>query len=167
MGVAFYHRGLGDLALARGDWDEAHEQYRAYLGWAATGDTWSRIYALCGVGRAEMGLGRLDPALGRFREALRLAVDSGRRDTVSLPVACLAHLAAAQGRAATAARLAAAVVNSPLTWIETREWAAPLAGEKESEGEGALGPMVAALLGVEGETAEAWVAGVDHLVISQ
>lgn len=149
MGVAFYHRGLGDLALARGDWDEAHEQYRAYLGWAATGDTWSRIYALCGVGRAEMGLGRPDPALGRFREALRLAVDSGRRDTVSLPVACLAHLAAAQGRAATAARLAAAVVNSPLTWIETRGWAAPLAGEKGRPGDLEIGEVAGRLLAGE------------------
>jgi tetratricopeptide (TPR) repeat protein len=153
MGVAFHHRGLGDLALARGDWLDAQEHHRAYLEWGESGDTWSRIYALCGLGRAELGLGRSEEARGRFHEALRLAVDSGRRDTVSMPVACLAHLAAALGRAEEAARLAAAVVDSPLTWIETREWVRPLAEETARLGDGRLemGEVVGRLLvGEEG-----------------
>lgn len=152
MGRAFYRRGLGDLALGRGDWAEAHMHHLTYLDWATTGDTWSRIYALCAVGRAEIGLSRPDTALGRFREALRLAVTSARRDTVSLPVACLAHLAAAQGHAATAARLAAAVVNSPLTWIETRDWMRPLAGEN-------AGPAIEAVAGWLSESEAATVTG--------
>ncbi len=167
MGVAFHHRGLGDLALAAGRWAEARAHHQTYLDWAVESDTWSRIYALCGLGRAEMGLGSADEALGHFRAALRLATRSGRSDTVMLPVACLAHLAAARGRAATAARLAAAVVNSPLTWIETRDWARPLAdaarplaGEQGSGGAGEIGDweigeIVERLLAAEQHNGEA------------
>lgn len=128
MGIAFHRRGLGDLALARGEWTEAQDHYNAYLDWATGRDTWSHIYALCGVGRAELALGRREEALGRLRDALQMAVGSGRLDTIPMPVAGLAHLAAAAGHAQLARRLAAAVVNSPLTWIETRTWARELAG---------------------------------------
>jgi tetratricopeptide (TPR) repeat protein len=128
MGVAFHRRGLGDLALARGEWSEAHDHYSAYLEWAVGRDTWSHIYALCGASRAEIALDRREEALGRLREALHMAVGSGRLDTIPMPVAGLAHLAAAAGHAGLARRLAAAVVASPLTWIETRTWARELAG---------------------------------------
>ena len=80
------------------------------------------------MGRAELALGRREEALGRLRDALQMAVGSGRLDTIPMPVAGLAHLAAAAGHAQLARRLAAAVVNSPLTWIETRTWARELAG---------------------------------------
>lgn len=157
MGIAFYRRGVGDLALARGDWNDAREHHHAYLAWAAAGDTWSHIYALAALGRAEMGLGRPDAALGRFREALRLAVSSGRSDTLSYPVACLARLAAAQGRGDLAARLAAAVVESPLTWIETREWARELVGEQEPAGGDSLETLVKRLAAIDDQTAATWL----------
>ncbi len=91
QGRAFYRRGLGDLALGREAWAEAYEHHQAFLDWAGGRDTWSHIYALSGVGRAAIGLGRLDEALGYLRRALALTVSGSRRDTVSLPVACLAH----------------------------------------------------------------------------
>jgi predicted ATPase/class 3 adenylate cyclase/tetratricopeptide (TPR) repeat protein len=171
QGVAFYRRGLGDLALARGEWAEAYEHHAAYLDWGENRDTWARIYALCGLSRAAVGLGRHDEALGRCLAALRLAVDSGRHDAEALPVACLAHLAAA-GRPALAARLAAVVVASPLAWIETREWVRPvaqaveLAGEQEKEGAGEMEALVGRLLAVEGETVEEWLGALERILIN-
>jgi tetratricopeptide (TPR) repeat protein len=169
QGLAFHRRGLGDLALAAGEWGAAYDHHRAFLDWAESRDTWARIYALCGLGRAAVALGRPDESLARFREGLRLAVDSGRHDAEALPVAGIAHLAAALGHPALAARLAAAVVASPLAWLETREWAQPvaqavvLAGEQGSRGAGEMASLVEKLLGVEGETADTWLAAVENL----
>lgn len=161
MGLAFYRRGLGDLALARGDWAEAETHHRAYLDWAITGDTWSRIYALCGVGRAEMGLGRSDAALGRFREALGLAVSSARRDTESLPVACIAHLAASAGHPALAARLAEVLLASPLTWNETRQWISALTPNRREIGLEERAGLINRLHQTTGETVETWLAAAE------
>lgn len=157
QGRAFYRRGLGDLALGREAWAKAYEHHHAFLDWADGRDTWSHIYALSGVGRAATGLGRLDEALGHLRRALALTVSGARRDTVSLPVACLAHLAAAAGRADLAGRLAAAVAASPLTWLETRAWVRRWAGEPERAGAGEMAEIVRRLMAVEAETVEGWL----------
>jgi len=167
QGEAFYRRGRGDLALVAGEWDAAYEHHAAYYAWADGRDTWASIYALCGLARASVALGRPDEALGRLRTALHLAVASGRRDTEALPVAGLAHLAAAVGRPALAARLAAAVVDSPLTWIETRRWMAAEikrleTGRLEIEGL-AMGEIVARLMAVAAEGIE-WLLAIEAAV---
>ena len=162
MGTAFYRRGLGDLALARGEWTEAHEHHLSYLEWAAARDTWSHVYALCGTGHAEIHLGRHEAALGHFREALNLAVSSGRLDTIPMPVACMAHLAGAAGEDVLAARLAAAVIASPLTWIETRSWASKLTGQgtipADDVGPGDLETLAKRLAQVDDSDLTHWLA---------
>ncbi|MCB8935803.1 MAG: hypothetical protein H6663_10090 [Candidatus Promineofilum sp.] len=158
QGRAFYRRGLGDLALGRGAWAKAYEHHRAFLDWADGRDTWSHIYALSGVGRAATGLGRLDEALAYLRRALSLTVSGSRRDTVSLPVACLAHLAAAAGRADLAGRLAAAVAASPLTWLETRAWVREWTGEPQQEAPPVMSELVGRLMAAEAETVEEWLS---------
>ena len=169
QGEAFYRRGRGDLAQAAGEWDAAYEHHAAFHAWADGRDTWARIYALCGMARAAVALDRPDEALGRLRTALHLAVASGRRDTEALPVAGLAHLAVAVGRPALAGRLAAAVVASPLTWIETRQWMAAEAGEQGSGGAGemrtelTMGEVVERLMAVEVEGIE-WLLAVEGVV---
>lgn len=167
MGLAFYQRGLGDLALGREDWAEAHERHSAYLNWANKEDTWSHIYALCGVGRAEIGLGRHDEALAHFREALQLAVSSRRRDTVSLPVACLARLAVESGHSALAGLLAAAVVASPLTWIETREWVRDIAAAETPDIPDDWSAAVLRLLAAGGDTPGDWLATLERNLIQE
>ena len=159
MGLAFYQRGLGDLALGRGDWQEAYERHNTYLSWAGSEDTWSHIYALCGVGRADMALGRPDNALTHFRDALKLAVSSRRRDTVSFPIACMAHLAAEAGHPALGGRLAAAVIASPLTWLETRAWVDKIEGSRDLDIGGVeIEEIVNGLLAEEEKTVADWLA---------
>jgi tetratricopeptide (TPR) repeat protein len=172
QGLAFHRRGLGDLALAAGEWAAAYDHHHAFLDWAEGRDTWARIYALCGLGRAAVALGRPDEALARCREALRLAVDSGRHDAEALPVAGIAHLAAALGRPALAARLAAAVAASPLAWIETRAvaQAVVLAGEQgmhgpeKTQGAGEMAALVEKLLTVNGDKLETWLTSLEALL---
>ncbi len=187
MGLAFWHRAQGEMSLYQGGragdgraaahYAAAADHFRAYLDWTlAARNTWSRTYALCGLGRVALAVGARDDALPHFREALALARDSGRRDLEGLPLACVAHLAAAAGHAALAARLAAVVVASPFTWLETRAWVAKMAGlpgsgEAEDrvaelhapDGDEAertadeMGAIIDALLAVAGETAAEWL----------
>ncbi|MBP6786005.1 MAG: hypothetical protein KA170_00350 [Candidatus Promineofilum sp.] len=163
-GRAFYRRGLGDLALGRGTWAEAYEHHRAFLDWADGRDTWSHIYALSGVGRAATGLGKLDEALSHLRRALSLTVSGARRDTISLPVACLAHLAAAADRPALAARLAAAVAASPLTWLETRAGVRGLVGDAAVPDPDERQAVVKRLAAITEESTDAWAAAAEAVV---
>jgi tetratricopeptide (TPR) repeat protein len=134
LGLGFYHRGLGDLALAGGDATAgaaaAQDHFRRYLEKAQeTGFSWSEAYALYGLGRAAIGLGRLDEAIAHFRSAIQLAETTGRNDVFSLPLAGLAHLALAAGNPQLALVLSTLVECSPFTWNETREWIDALAAE--------------------------------------
>lgn len=123
LGVGFYQRGLGVLALGRNDYAAAYDHFRRYLDAAlAEGLVWSQVYALCGMGRSAASLDRCAEAVGHYREALRLASGSERHDLVGLPLAHLADLAQRQDSPATALAIAAQVLASPLTWMETRAW---------------------------------------------
>ena len=189
MGLAFARRAQAELELYDGlhaagperaaHFSAADDHFRAYLAWTLEArNTWSRTYALCGLGRVELATGALDAALEFFREALGLARTSGRRDLEGLPLACVAHLANAAGHSALAARLAAAVIASPFSWLETRAWVAALAGQEqrgaaelESRATGAgeaardvMGPVIDGLLAVEGATAAGWLAAAAEAV---
>jgi predicted ATPase/class 3 adenylate cyclase/tetratricopeptide (TPR) repeat protein len=123
LGTGFYWRGLGDLALMAGDAEAAYAHFGRYLEIARrAGFTWSEVYALCGQARAAVDLGRLDEARAGLDEAARLAAGSHRNDLSCLPLAGRAYLAAAEGDAETAGRLAREVLDSPLSWYETRRW---------------------------------------------
>jgi predicted ATPase/class 3 adenylate cyclase len=140
MGLAYYHRGMGDLALIRGDELLSHagsidsdddfviaiSHFRNYLEWAELGNTWSRVYALCGLAKAALGLGEIVDSLDYLRQALTLVASTMRHDLEGLPVAGLAHLAHRAGEAELAAQLASAVLLSPHTWLETQNWILPL-----------------------------------------
>ncbi len=123
LGIGFYHRGLGDLALAQGQYTAAINHFRRYHTIAQEQRfSWSEAYALVGLGRAALGLGRYDEVLNSFREALQLSEITGRNDISSLPLAGLAHLALATGKSDLALTLATAIQSSPFTWNETCRW---------------------------------------------
>jgi predicted ATPase/class 3 adenylate cyclase len=178
MGLAYYHRGMGDLALMRGI--EAREQnpaeatdafvaaighFRQYLEWAELGNTWSRVYALCGLGRASMGLDQFDDALGYWRQALQLVNASHRHDLGGLPVASLAHMAAAAGRTNLAAWLSHSVFAAPHTWLETRAWVQPLFDSFDPPETIPLDEMIARLASIPHEKAEAWLQAAGQSVL--
>lgn len=182
MGLAYYHRGMGDLALMRGDelrlspgaGDEAEAyvaaiaHFRNYLQWAEHGNTWSRVYALCGLGRAASGLGDLDQALAHFQQALGLVAASQRHDLEGLPIACLAHLAGRAGMDQLAGRLAAVVIASPHTWLETQAWVAPLIPEASrldiTTFDGDLGTVLRRLAQIDTATAIDWLANAEATI---
>jgi predicted ATPase/class 3 adenylate cyclase len=178
MGVAYYHRGMGDLALMRANPDgdqslsEAANAYvaaighfRQYLEWAEMGNTWSRVYALCGLGRAYMGLEQFDDALGYLLHALQLVNASHRHDLGGLPVASLAYMAAAFGRPELAARLAHSVLAAPHTWLETRAWVKPLTDLFDPADTIPLETMIAELASIPHEKADAWIQGAGQAVL--
>lgn len=130
LGLGFYQRGLGDLALTQGNYSAALDHFQRYRTIAQEQRfTWSETYALVGLGRAALGLGRHDNALNYFREALQLAEITGRNDISSLPLAGLAQLALATGLTSLALTLAVAIQASPFTWNETCQWVERIAAE--------------------------------------
>ena len=190
MGLAFCRRAQGELELhhattaANAERAAAHlaaaaAHFQAYLEWTLDArNTWSRVFALCGLGRVALAGGDHDAARERFHEALVLTRASGRRDLEGLPLGCVAHLAAAAGHPPLATRLATTVTASPFTWLETRQWVGELAAEGSRAGAGQrtsgragevsdeaagggqdeMGMVIDALLAVEGPTTAEWLS---------
>lgn len=129
LGIAFYNRGLGDIALMEGDFEMARERFELYLELAKTDShLWSMAYALSGLGRAEVALGNLALANQHLRESFELAYYISR-DLCMLPLYGLAAWLAASGEPARAIELAAFVANYHLSWHETRRLAGELIAE--------------------------------------
>lgn len=191
MGLAYYHRGMGDLALmygdelrARPDSTDSSETYvaaignfRTYQEWAELGNTWSRVYALCGLSRAALGLGETGDALHIIRQALALVGASVRHDLEGLPLACLAHLAHQSGATELAGRLASIVSASPHTWLETRAWIKPLLGDQFQPDEppfagsrafdGDMGNFIRRLAALPEMSTEDWLAKAAETIPTQ
>jgi tetratricopeptide (TPR) repeat protein len=120
-GLAFYHRGLGDLAQARGDFATAWQEFEGSLELAReVHHDWAAAYACCGLGRAALGLGQHTSARERFVEALRDSRDPG---LTTMALAGLAALQAATGAFEDAVELSSFVVQHGATWNETRQQA--------------------------------------------
>ncbi|MDT8306292.1 MAG: NB-ARC domain-containing protein, partial [Anaerolineae bacterium] len=130
-GYTFYHRGLGDIALTRGNFLDAQLQFQASLRHAqARGNEWALAYAWCGMGSASVGLGHVEMARQHFLEALQRAVAAGERGITLFVLAGITALFALSGEDERATELGAFVLEQPLTWRETREWLqAILAGD--------------------------------------
>lgn len=123
LGLGFVQRGLGELALARGECEAAHEHFHAYLATAEQAQSgWSRMQALCELARAGTGMGRLDEAFGYLARALRAAELVFWRELAVLTVAALAEWSLGAGRPQLSLALGSAAAAHPLTWVETRRW---------------------------------------------
>ena len=71
----FLQRSLGDIAQMSGDYLTALKHFEASLqGAKETNHEWAQIYAICGIGRAEITLGDTGAAQTHFSQALHTAI---------------------------------------------------------------------------------------------
>ncbi len=125
FGMAYYHRGMGELALAAGDFDQAQTHFRQSVEiLRAAHHRWTLAYVLSAAGRAASGAGDIASAQQMLTEALDTAIHLGQHGLMMVPLAAIAAWLQAAGHAAAALRLAAFVAHHWATWHETRQQAA-------------------------------------------
>jgi predicted ATPase len=156
----FYHRGLGDIALARNDFPDAGNHFEDSLKYARLANhDWGMSYALTGLGRAAIGLGDHQAARAHFLEALQRARKADEGGIALLALGATAEFFADRGAAKQAYELAAFVANHHVSWRETRERATAVQeGVKAS-----LAPDLAAATGEHSRKLEVW-GEVDRLI---
>jgi non-specific serine/threonine protein kinase len=107
LGVPLFH--LGTMACFEGDHERAQQLLSQSVPWLEANQDWyRRCHALFMRGFAALGLGRRDEARAFFDESLSVALDL--RDWWAVPIVLegYANLAAVQGQAERALRLAGA-----------------------------------------------------------
>jgi len=121
IGNSFYYRGIGDVALARKDYQLAQENFvkSADLARAAK-HTWMLIYALNGLGKTQVALQNLDLAGRHFNEALELSSRVKDKGIALVVMAGVAELLTSLGQAQEAIELGSMVENHFASWRETK-----------------------------------------------
>jgi len=117
----FYARGMGDYSLAMGDSLAAVDYFQESLRRSLElSHHWAKGYALCGLGRAYLGVGRLAEAEHIFLEAVQHTQEIAGKDFSMIPLVGLANLRNVCGDPEQALLLAVFVEQYNLTWLETR-----------------------------------------------
>ena len=124
-GAAWSLNQQGDIAREQGDADAAAEFYqRALEAFREAGDRWGCARSLADLGHVCCQKREYEAALAAFREALTVFAELGHKRGVARSLEGSACLAAAQGHAARALKLAAAaahlrqLIGVPLTQAE-------------------------------------------------
>lgn len=141
LGVAYYFRGLADLALADGRNAEAMQHfdtcYQIVIGELTFGQRifheWTRAYVLSGQGRVAARMGRWDEARAFLVEALRLAHKQAESGLSLIVIVSLALFYREQKMWVQAARLAAFALENQATWYEFRELSRSILSEARAQ----------------------------------
>ena len=124
IGLGFYHRGLGDVALINGDLETAHQEYLQALGYHEREQRGNREWGLALIhsrlGILLIKLGKLDDARHHLQTALDLAVGRTNPDLKALPLAGIARWLLVNGSAKEAIELTSCVASKPTTWNEIK-----------------------------------------------
>jgi predicted ATPase/DNA-binding SARP family transcriptional activator len=129
-GLAFYHRGLATLALEAGQLDEAQQQFERSVELAREiRHLWTLAYAFSGLARVALARGEPEAAGAPLREALAVSIPAADLSIVLVVLAAAAEWRLALGDADGALELTALIVDQPMCWHETREYA-----ERTAEG---------------------------------
>ena len=125
--MIFYHRGLGDIALASGDYAQAYSQFEESFEHAINLNfVWGAVYSQAGIGRAAVTLKNFDAATKYLSQGL-LAVITTRDDGLALVVlAACAEFCADHGEIDQAFELCCLVTGHFAAWRETKTQAAVL-----------------------------------------
>lgn len=120
-GLAFYERGLGEIALSQGHYGEAQERFQASLKEAEeTGHDWAKAYALTGLGRVATFEADYEAAQLYLDEALALTWATHEQGITQVILAAMANLYAAMGDLDRAIKVGQQVINAPTAWNETK-----------------------------------------------
>jgi tetratricopeptide (TPR) repeat protein len=121
IGSSFYYRGIGDVALARKDYQMAEENFAKSAELARVAKhTWMLIYALNGLGKTQVALQNLDRAGWHFEEALELSSRVKDKGIALVVIAGVAELLTSLGQAQEAIELGFMVENHFASWRETK-----------------------------------------------
>lgn len=128
FGLAYWERGLGDLALTAGRFEEAlgHFERSYQLMRGRPLEVWSQAYVVCGASRACIAFEHLEEGLSWLREGILIVTKPYLSMLRSHYLFAAAELAWAAGRAGLSAALCGRVTSDPLTWNETRGLASRL-----------------------------------------
>ncbi|MBK8988958.1 MAG: AAA family ATPase [Chloroflexi bacterium] len=122
LGLVYYHRGLGDLALMGQDWAAACAHYDQAL--EAMHDTyhpWGQGYIYTHYGLAQIAQGEFAAARRCYQAAVHYVMVLGDKGVTLMALYGVANLLAAEGDLAGAVALAAFVQFHLAAWWETRE----------------------------------------------
>lgn len=142
FGESYYERGLGDLALAAGDFAAAVGHFTTARALASEypDQFWSQLYVTIELARALVGRGQLDEALEQLCSVMPTARASVLKGLHPGLLTAVAEMALATGRAEAAGILCGLVAAHPMTWNETRATTARLAAQARATlGEAAAG----------------------------
>jgi ATP/maltotriose-dependent transcriptional regulator MalT len=123
---------LGDIALARGEADEAFQRYRESLD-VVEDFEWLQVDAWCSMGEAYLVLGDIAQSKQHLLTALDLAVRSEAMDELLNTLRATAQLAAETGETEWAVGLLAHVLGHPRSDIRVRTRAKALLADLDSK----------------------------------
>jgi tetratricopeptide (TPR) repeat protein len=125
LGLGFYHRGYGEIALMQGDWAKARSEFEQALevhqGEQRQFRTWGLIYYHTRLAMAAARLGDTDTAREHTQAALSLVNSWPYPDMKAFLLMGIASLLAAQGSPGEAIEVAACIIHQPTTWNEVKE----------------------------------------------
>jgi predicted ATPase/DNA-binding SARP family transcriptional activator/tetratricopeptide (TPR) repeat protein len=121
LGSSFYYRGMGDVALARKDYQLAQDNFAksAELARAAK-HTWMLIYALTGLGRSQLAFQNLDLAGQYLGEALELSSRVKDKGIALMVLGGVTELLTCLRRPQEAIEVGSLVENHFAGWHETK-----------------------------------------------
>jgi predicted ATPase/DNA-binding SARP family transcriptional activator len=127
LGLGFYHRGNGDIALMRGNWTEARREFEEALQFQDREQRnfrrWGLTYYHAKLGIALVNLGEFDEARQHLNTSLSLVNTWPYPDIKALALMGISCLLAVTGHPGRAIEIAACVVRQPTTWNEVKQQA--------------------------------------------
>ncbi len=123
-GQAFYHYGMGQLALSLGEYQTAGEHFDTSVTISRSAPhAWIEVCALCGAARAAVGLRRHEAARNALAKGLGISNILDHRELFMLVFAGWASLHLAENRLEPAIELASLVFHHFASWKEVKQQA--------------------------------------------
>jgi predicted ATPase/DNA-binding CsgD family transcriptional regulator len=124
MGIAFHHRGMGDLALADDDYNTARREFLLSIEISqAVPHPWMETCALCGLGRVAIRLNQYDAARENFLKALQISSQINNPELFMIGITGLASMFLRLGDPEQAVELSNFVLHHFASWNETKQQA--------------------------------------------
>ncbi|HEX2989159.1 MAG TPA: BTAD domain-containing putative transcriptional regulator [Anaerolineales bacterium] len=126
-GTSFYYRGVGDVSLAKREYEAARSAFTKSLQLAQQArHTWSMTYVTAGLGKSEIGLGDVESASLHLRQAAGLTRKAKDRGIALVLILAVANLYTCEAKLEKAVELGALVESHFSSWFESRTQATAL-----------------------------------------
>ena len=127
IGLGFFHRGYGEIAMLQSNWTEAQHQFQQALVLLEkeqrSGKAWGLACIHARIAVAFVHLGDFAEAKRHLKTSLSLAEVLAHPDLIALPLIGVSSLLAATGISEPAIEIAACIASQPTTWNEVKKQA--------------------------------------------